>query len=321
MMDRAEVLRSIRFELFEYIQKRVMVNFDNFRQMPVSFTFNGRTYRVGELIGRFKTADERPINAYLVQASEEIFFLYFHYYSYDQRFPLHSGSWVLSFRIFNDNELMALYREDRKMLGNMALKRLVDFHGHLCPDLMIGTKLCEYVQGVLKSVDDPSGGIFIIAENSTSALDAIQVLLGATLGNQRLYILDFGKHNYSVYFKHDGKAIRLSMKPRGFGHEEEYEHLERKIRRNEATLDDVTKYQAFVDNRILQISGLSPELLFEIKEIEWNDPPVELASVYHRCSCCSEPVLEGRLIDQNGELYCIPCFTKINGDCVSCSAQ
>jgi len=317
MMDRTEVLRSIRYELFEYIQKRVMVDFDNFRQMPVSFTFDGKTYRVGELIGRFKTAQEQPINGYLVQANEEIFFLYFHYYSYDQRFPLHSGSWVLSFRIFNDNELMALYRGDRKMLGNMALKRLVDFHGHLCPDLMIGAKFCEYVQGVLRSLDDPSGGMmFMIAENSTSALDAIQVLLGLTIGNQRLYILDFGKHNYSVYFKHDEKAIRLSMKPRRFGDEEEYEHLERKIRSNEATLDDVARYQELVDNRILQISDLTPQKLFEVKEIEWNEPPVELAGVYHRCSYCGEPVIEGRLIEQNGELYCIPCFRSIKVDCV-----
>lgn len=316
MMDRAEVLRSIRYELFEYIQKRVMVDFDNFRQMPVSFTFNGKTYRVGELIGRFKTADEQPINGYLVQANEEVFFLYFHYYGYDQHFPLHLGSWVLSFRIFKDNELMSLYRRDRKMLGNMTLKRLVDFHGHLCPDLMIGVKLCEYVQGMLRSVEDPSGGIFIIAENSTSALDAIQVLLGLTIGNQRLHILDFGKHNYSVYFKHDGKAIRLSMKPRHFGDEEEYEHLERKIWNNKATLDDVVRYQELVDNRILQISGISPQELFEVKEIEWNEPPVELAGVYHRCSCCGEPVLEGRLIQQNGKLYCIPCFKRINTDCV-----
>ncbi|RLB25941.1 MAG: hypothetical protein DRG73_00420, partial [Deltaproteobacteria bacterium] len=33
-------------------------------------------------------------------------------------------------------------------------------------------------------------------------------------------------------------------------------------------------------------------------------------------SCCGEPVIEGRLIEQNGELYCIPCFKKIKGDYV-----
>jgi formylmethanofuran dehydrogenase subunit E len=38
----------------------------------------------------------------------------------------------------------------------------------------------------------------IIAENSTSALDAIQIMLGATLGNQRLKVMDLGKHNYTV---------------------------------------------------------------------------------------------------------------------------
>ena len=93
-----------------------------------------------------------------------------------------------------------------------------------------------------------------------------------------------------------------------------FEYIQKRV--NEATLDDVTRYQELVDNRILQVSDLTPQKVFEIKEIEWNEPPVELAGVYHRCSCCGEAVLEGRLIEQNGELYCIPCFTKINGDCV-----
>jgi hypothetical protein len=38
-MDRAEALRYIQHDLLEYIQKKVKVDFDNARQIPVSFTF------------------------------------------------------------------------------------------------------------------------------------------------------------------------------------------------------------------------------------------------------------------------------------------
>ena len=83
------------------------------------------------------------------------------------------------------------------MLLNMTLKRVVDFHGHLCPDLVIGRKFCQYVQKLISENESLGGGLSIIAENCTSALDSIQILLGASVGNQRLQILDFGKHNYT----------------------------------------------------------------------------------------------------------------------------
>jgi formylmethanofuran dehydrogenase subunit E len=60
------------------------------------------------------------------------------------------------------------------MLLNMAFKRVVDFHGHLCPDLVLGAKFCEYVKKILLTSGELTGGISIVAENCTSALDAIQ---------------------------------------------------------------------------------------------------------------------------------------------------
>jgi formylmethanofuran dehydrogenase subunit E-like metal-binding protein len=37
------------------------------------------------------------------------------------------------------------------MIVNMALKRIADFHGHVCPDLVLGSKFCEYIQKLLPS--------------------------------------------------------------------------------------------------------------------------------------------------------------------------
>jgi len=36
-MDAAEALRSIRFDLLEYIQEKVIVDFDNDSRLPVEF--------------------------------------------------------------------------------------------------------------------------------------------------------------------------------------------------------------------------------------------------------------------------------------------
>lgn len=201
-MDKAEALRSVRYDLVEYIQKKILVDFDNFRQAPVSFSFAGKAHSIGKVLGRFRTRKEHPLNAFLVHIEGgEIYFLYFHFCGLIQQRSIHEGYWVLCFRILGDHELMAFYREDRKMLLNMTLKRVVDFHGHLCPDLVIGGKFCEYVQKFITENGELVGGLSIIAENCTSALDSIQILLGATVGNQRLQGLDFGKHNYTLLTK------------------------------------------------------------------------------------------------------------------------
>ena len=55
---------------------------------------------------------------------------------------------------------------------------------------------------------------------STSALDAIQVLLGATVGNRRLAVMDFGKHNYTVFSRPVNRGWRLRRRVLRFGDEE-----------------------------------------------------------------------------------------------------
>ncbi len=313
-MNKTEALRSIHYDLLEYIQRKVRVEFDYARQMPVSFTVGGKKHVVDEVVGRFKTRREYPVNAFLVQAnSDEVFFLYFHYYGFDPHRSLHAGNWVLSFRILNDNELMAFYREDRKMLINMTLKRVVDFHGHLCPDLAIGGKVCEYVQKLFSPSSEPDGGLAIIAENSTSALDAIQVLLGVSVGNQRLHIIDFGKHNYMVFFKNTGNGFKLSLKRQQYGDEEEYNRIESRILNNEATFDEVTQFQSFLDDRVKHLLNLPPEGLFKVEP--YREPAqhhAEIASVYLTCTCCGEQVLKSHINAYRGQIYCIPCFQRMN---------
>jgi len=321
-MEKAEALRSIAYDLVEYIQRKVKVDFDNVRQMPLSFAFAGKTHRVGEVLGRFKTRETSPANAFLVcSEGDEVYFLYFHPCVMNQHSPIHEGYWVLCFRILTDGELMSLYREDRKMLVHMTFKKVVDFHGHLCPDLVIGGKACQYVQKLLASKSGLDAGISIIAENCTSALDAIQIMLGATVGNQRLQVMDFGKHNYTFIGKNGQTGLKLSLRPQFYGDEEKYNGLEQKIINNQVILDDVVQFQELLDSRVKRLFSLSPEDLFDVESIEPRQKPTELASVYLTCCSCGEQVLKSRIIEYRGEIYCTPCFQQINTGCLYGSLQ
>lgn len=45
-MDTAEVLRSIKFDLLEYIQEKVIVDLDNDGRLPVEFTRKRKKYNL-----------------------------------------------------------------------------------------------------------------------------------------------------------------------------------------------------------------------------------------------------------------------------------
>lgn len=321
-MNRAEALRSIRYDLLEPIQKRVRVDFDNTRQMPACFAFQGKKYVVEEVLDRFKTQVNRHVNAYLVNVvGGATYFLYFMFCDEDQPSPFYEGFWVLSFRILDDRELMAFYREERKMLVNMTMKKAVDFHGHLCPELVIGGKVCEYAKRLISQSGGSYGSISILAENCTSALDAIQVLLGATIGNQRLKVVDFGKHNYTVSLSRRQVGIRLSLKSLTYEDEEEYARLEEKILSNPIRLDDVVQLQELLDARSERLLSLSPEDLFEVEHIDPIQGPTETAGVYRTCCKCGQQVLQSRIVHFRDELYCIPCMQKMNTSCGQFSLQ
>jgi formylmethanofuran dehydrogenase subunit E len=308
-MNVTEALRSIRYDLLEYIQKKVRVDFDNTLQMPVHFSYRRKRHVISEVFGHFKTRSNRHVNAFLVRDDDgEIYFLYFHFVNSNPEDPLNVGYWVLSFRLLNDGELMAFYREERKMLVNMTLKRVVDFHGHLCPELVIGCKACEYAQRLLPENGQPEGKISVIAENSTSALDAIQVLLGATPGNKHLKIYDFGKHNYIFSLKNGQNGFRLSLKELHYGDEDEYQALEEKTIKDETSLDDVVHFQGLLDSRVKQLLSSSVDDLFVVEPVKRMHPATEMPTVYLSCWGCGQQVLRNRAIEFQGKIYCIPCF-------------
>ncbi len=267
-MDRAEALRSIGENLIEYIQKRVTVDYDNHLQRPVSFLFDGRTHRINRILDRFRMAETQAVNAFMVSTENgQVYCLVFQPGDVNQCRPVILGSWVLSFRILEDGELMALYRADRKTVVDRTFMRVVEFHGGLCPDLVLGKKLCEYVLKRYSSGLGPESGWSILAEIRTPALDAIQVMLGATLGNRRLRIMDSGRHRYTVLPATGQKAARLSLRRHHESSAAECRLPNKKLETRQGTLDEKVHFQVLLDNRVKHLMNLSPEDLFMVEPI------------------------------------------------------
>jgi hypothetical protein len=107
-MDNTEIWRSIHFDQLKYIQRKIRVDFDNRRQQPVSFFFAGQTYRVDEVVGRFKLVAGQPPTSYLVETTDRsIYYLYHQLEQVDRQCGLDRAFWVLCFRIMGDDELIS----------------------------------------------------------------------------------------------------------------------------------------------------------------------------------------------------------------------
>lgn len=321
-MNRGEVLRSIDLEQLDYIQQKVEVVYDNDRKIPVGFVFAGKMFPVNEILWRYRLSEDHSGYGYLVEiADQNVFYLYYQPEHYQGRGLVDLGFWVLCFRVLHDNELMQLFLEDRKMFANIALKQVVDFHGHVCPELALGSKFCEFVQHLLDDNVLDDNGFSVLAENSTSALDAIQILLGVTVGNQRLMVIDYGKHNYTLYSRHQDQGWSFKMIPLNFGDEGAFHKLEDKIINDDAQLEDIVLFQQLIDARVQHIFALSPEELFVIEPTRCGPQPRESTSLYTLCTICGEQVLATRCIERRKKVLCIPCFQKEAPGCTQYGMQ
>ena len=93
-----------------------------------------------------------------------------------------------------------------------AWERCAAFHGHVCGGLAIGyqaARLATELLGIGFSDDEE---IVCITENDACGVDAIQVLLGCSIGKGNLLFHMRGKQAFSFYDRKSGKAIRLVLK-------------------------------------------------------------------------------------------------------------
>ncbi len=307
-----EILRSIDKKELEFIQRSVKVDYDNRLQRPLSFSHQNREHKVTELLGTFKGDLSSRDISYLVKTQDGgTYLLYLHFHDPSPQSFLCPCHWILDFRVLSDEEMMFFFKEERKMLVNMQLKRVVDFHGHLCPDLVIGCKAHELAMERLSQKEKLDGGLIVIAENKTSALDAIQCLSGCTLGNQRLKVHDFGKHKYTFLISRTGLGVKLSLKEQSFKDKPEYLELEEKAEKGEATVEDIARFQSLLDERVKLLLSIRHDALFDTVITTRKPPRTETFTDLAQCDRCRDLVLKSRLVNIKGFSMCRQCSSGL----------
>ena len=75
--------------------------------------------------------------------------------------------------------------------------RSVEFHGHSCPGLIIGIKAAMYVMELFHEAFSEDEELVCVAENDACGVDAIQSILGCSVGKGNLLFRMRGKHAYN----------------------------------------------------------------------------------------------------------------------------
>lgn len=166
------------------------------------------------------------------------------------------------------------------------LKRAIDFHGHHCFGLSVGyaaSKIALDELGLERASDEE---LVVIGENDSCAIDAIQIVAGATIGRGNLIIKDWGKHGYTFISRDKGRSIRLLL--------------------DHDALSDITSKE----ERIAALMERGGKF-FHVNDVEIDIPPKARVSKAQKCSDCGEYAARKNLIFIGKKSYCRPCYEKV----------
>ena len=162
----------------------------------------------------------------------------------------------------------------------------VSFHGHACGGLTIGYKAALYAIELLNLDFSDDEQVVCIAENDACGVDAIQVMLGCSIGKGNLLFHMRGKQAFSFYDRTNGKSVRLVLKPKPEG---------------------LTREESFA-----YYQSRAPKELFDVKEAAIPLPEKARLFDSYVCDCCGEKTGANWIRIVNGKKLCLDCCKEYN---------
>jgi formylmethanofuran dehydrogenase subunit E len=163
------------------------------------------------------------------------------------------------------------------------------FHGHVCPGIVLGTRLT--IAGLRElgmNPHEPQRNLIVYMEIDRCGADAVQAITGCSLGHRSLKHKDYGKFAATFVDLTTRKAVRVAV------HEKkraEHDKLDQK--------------------EVIRILGECPEPeILEIEQVRIDIPDDDIPGFPRQkavCSVCGEQVMDNRHITVNGKVMCRNC--------------
>ena len=166
----------------------------------------------------------------------------------------------------------------------------VAFHGHECGGLTIGYKASLYAIELLKLDFSADEQVVCISENDACGVDAVQVMLGCSIGKGNLLFHMRGKQAFSFYNRKTGASVRLVLKPRPEG---------------------MTKAESFA-----YYQSREPKDMFDVKDTTIQLPEKARLFDSYVCDCCGETTGANWIRLAGDKKLCLDCYESYNRFCV-----
>ena len=162
----------------------------------------------------------------------------------------------------------------------------VAFHGHECGGLTIGYKASLYAIELVDIKFSEDEELVCISENDACGVDAIQTMLGCSIGKGNLLFHMRGKQAFSFYNRTSNRAIRLVLKdkPEGMTRAESFEYYQRS----------------------------EPRDMFDVKKPHIAVPDCAKIFESYTCECCGEVTGANWIRLEGGKKLCLDCCDKYN---------
>jgi formylmethanofuran dehydrogenase subunit E len=188
------------------------------------------------------------------------------------------------------------------------LSACIQFHGHLCPGLVYGYLIGKEAIKRLHIERSKDEEIVAISENDSCAVDALQVLLGTSIGKGNLVLKDYGKNAYTIVNRQQKKAYRFSRnqsyKYTG-AQGEAFAGLDAAISAGTATKEERWHHKHL---KAADLLAKPFDDVFTTKEVDFFMPPYAPLARSEACGRCREMTMSTKLVKiENGERLCIPC--------------
>lgn len=172
------------------------------------------------------------------------------------------------------------------------LKRAQEFHGHICPGLMIGWRAAQAAAKALDLKASQDEELVAVVENDSCSVDAFQALLSTTFGKGNLKWLDHGKQVFTVIDRNKNRAVRVSF----IGDRKKHQKPDGSMDR-----------EAFMD----ELLNAPQEELFEVREVEPQPPQEARIEPSLNCARCGEPTQKSKMVEVGGECLCRSCAAEV----------
>ena len=169
-------------------------------------------------------------------------------------------------------------------------KDCAQFHGHECGGLTIGYKASLYAIQLLNLEFSSDEQVVCIAENDACGIDAIQVMLGCSIGKGNLLFHMRGKQAFSFYNRKTGASVRLVLKPRPEG---------------------MTKAESFA-----YYQSREPKDMFDVKDATIQLPEKARLFDSYVCDCCGETTGANWIRLAGDKKLCLDCYESYDRFCV-----